>query len=104
MNGGYTGKILNIDLNNCKISIKKTDLNNAKNFIGAKGLGAKILFDGLPKRTVNMVSVWAWLGQPRKRRVCQNTGLVFLILALSGCADLKYYECVARDRTSNPCN
>jgi hypothetical protein len=23
---------------------------------------------------------------------------------LTGCADLKYAECVTRDRTSNPCN
>lgn len=23
---------------------------------------------------------------------------------LTGCADLKYAECIARDRTSNPCN
>ena len=51
MSGGYTGKILIIDLKNCKTSIRKTDLNNAKNFIGAKGLGAKILFDELPKGT-----------------------------------------------------
>ena len=51
MNGGYTGKILIIDLKNCKTSIKKTNLNDAKNFIGAKGLGAKMLFDELPKGT-----------------------------------------------------
>ena len=25
-------------------------------------------------------------------------------LTLIGCADLKYAECIARDRTSNPCN
>jgi len=23
---------------------------------------------------------------------------------LTGCSDLKYAECIARDRTSNPCN
>lgn len=23
---------------------------------------------------------------------------------LAGCSDLKYAECIARDRTSNPCN
>lgn len=25
-------------------------------------------------------------------------------LTLVGCTDLKYAECIARDRTSNPCN
>lgn len=28
-------------------------------------------------------------------------GTAFL---LTGCESVKYYECVARDRTSNPCN
>ena len=51
MNGGYTEKIIIIDLKNRKTSVKKTDLNGAKNFIGAKGLGAKFLFDELPRRT-----------------------------------------------------
>lgn len=23
---------------------------------------------------------------------------------LSGCSELKYYECIARDNTRNPCN
>ena len=51
MSGGYTGKILVIDLKNKKTKIEKTNLDDAKNFIGAKGLGAKILFDRLPKNT-----------------------------------------------------
>jgi len=51
MVGAYTGKMLNIDLKNQEIKIEKTNLNDAKNFIGAKGLGAKILFDRLPKKT-----------------------------------------------------
>lgn len=51
MSGGYTGKILIVDLKAHATSIEKTDLNAAKNFIGAKGLGAKILFDKLPKGT-----------------------------------------------------
>jgi aldehyde:ferredoxin oxidoreductase len=51
MSGGYTGKILIIDLKNQSITVDKTDTNDAKNFIGAKGLGAKILFDKLPKGT-----------------------------------------------------
>jgi aldehyde:ferredoxin oxidoreductase len=51
MTGGYTGKILNIDLKKQTLKTEKTDMESAKNFIGAKGLGAKILFDRLPKKT-----------------------------------------------------
>ncbi len=51
MKGGYTGRILNINLKNSDIKIEKTNTEDAKNFIGAKGLGAKILFDKLPKKT-----------------------------------------------------
>jgi len=51
MVGGYTGNILSIDLNTQTTKFEKTDLEDAKNFIGAKGLGAKILFDRLPKKT-----------------------------------------------------
>jgi len=51
MSGGYTGKILTINLKNQTSTVETTDINDAKNFIGAKGLGAKILFDRLPKKT-----------------------------------------------------
>ena len=51
MVGGYTGKILNIDLNTKTTTIENTNLNDARDFIGAKGLGAKILMDRLPKKT-----------------------------------------------------
>ena len=51
MTGGYTGKILNIDLKTQIIKTEKTDLDSARDFIGAKGLGAKILFERLPKKT-----------------------------------------------------
>jgi aldehyde:ferredoxin oxidoreductase len=51
MVGGYTGKILNIDLKNQRVKVENINLDDAKNFIGAKGLGAKILFDRLPKKT-----------------------------------------------------
>jgi len=51
MVGGYTGKILNIDLNTKTTKIEKTNVNDARDFIGAKGLGAKILMDRLPKKT-----------------------------------------------------
>ena len=51
MGGGYTGKILVIDLKNQKTNVEKTNLDDAKNFIGAKGLGAKYLIDHLPEKT-----------------------------------------------------
>jgi aldehyde:ferredoxin oxidoreductase len=51
MSGGYTGKSLIINLKKKKIDIEKTNIEDAKNFIGAKGLGAKILYDRLPKKT-----------------------------------------------------
>jgi len=51
MVGGYTGKILNIDLNTKTTKVEKTDLVDARDFIGAKGLGAKILFDRLLSKT-----------------------------------------------------
>lgn len=51
MNGGYTGNILVIDLKNQSTKFEKTNLEDAKNFIGAKGLGAKILFDRLLPKT-----------------------------------------------------
>jgi len=51
MSGGYTGKILIIDFKNQKISVEKTNLNDANLFIGAKGLGAKYLIDNLPLGT-----------------------------------------------------
>jgi len=51
MSGGYTGNILNVDLKKHSTSFEKTNLSDAKNFIGAKGLGAKILFDRLKKET-----------------------------------------------------
>ena len=47
MSGGYTGKILVIDLKNQKTSVEKTNIADAKQFIGAKGLGIKILIDRL---------------------------------------------------------
>ena len=51
MSGGYTGKILVIDLETKKTSVEKTNLDDANFFIGAKGLGAKYLIDNLPKGT-----------------------------------------------------
>ena len=51
LSGGYTGKMLVVDLKNHTTTVEKTDLADAERFIGAKGLGAKILFDRLPKGT-----------------------------------------------------
>ena len=51
MVGGYTGKMLVIDLNTKITKVEKTNLDDARNFIGAKGLGAKYLFDNLPNKT-----------------------------------------------------
>jgi len=51
MSGGYTEKILVIDLKNQNTKVEKTNLKDANDFIGAKGLGAKILFDRLPEKT-----------------------------------------------------
>jgi len=51
MGGGYTGKTLIVNLNTHSIKVENTDMGDAKNFIGAKGLGAKLLFDRLPKGT-----------------------------------------------------
>ena len=51
MSGGYAGKMLIIDLKTYATVVEETDIDVARNFIGAKGLGAKILFDRLPKGT-----------------------------------------------------
>ena len=51
MSGGYTGKILNVNLKNKKFFVEKTNIQDAQDFIGAKGLGAKLLFDRLPRKT-----------------------------------------------------
>lgn len=45
---GYTGKVLRVDLSNGNITTEELIENNAKLFIGARGLGAKYLFDEVP--------------------------------------------------------
>ncbi|MFH0872335.1 MAG: aldehyde ferredoxin oxidoreductase N-terminal domain-containing protein, partial [bacterium] len=45
MPGGYTGTILEVDLTTRKVTKKKLDMNEAKMFIGGRGLGAKWLYD-----------------------------------------------------------
>jgi aldehyde:ferredoxin oxidoreductase len=51
MVGGYTGRILEIDVTTKKTFISATTIKDCKEFIGAKGLGAKILYETLPKNT-----------------------------------------------------
>ena len=51
MSGGYAGKSLIIDLKHQSYKDEDIDLKAAEHFIGAKGLGAKLLFDRLPART-----------------------------------------------------
>ena len=51
MIGGYCNKILNINLSSKENKITKLDNNYYENFIGAKGLGAKLLIDMLPEKT-----------------------------------------------------
>ena len=43
------------------------------------------------------------------KKIYLAIALVFLSLSIAGCSgrpadDLKYLGCIARDRTSNPCN
>lgn len=40
------------------------------------------------------------------KKVYLTIAMVFLCIGLAGCdsSDIKYLECVARDRTPNPCN
>jgi len=45
MPGGYAGTILEVDLTTRKVTKKKLDMNEAKMFIGGRGLGSKWLYD-----------------------------------------------------------
>ncbi|MBI2832072.1 MAG: aldehyde ferredoxin oxidoreductase family protein [Chloroflexi bacterium] len=45
MNGGYTGKILRVNLDDGKITIEEWDQALAREFIGGVGLAAKIIWD-----------------------------------------------------------
>jgi aldehyde:ferredoxin oxidoreductase len=48
---GYAGRILRIDLTRQKFSFESLDQQMAKDYIGGKGFGVKMLFDELPKGT-----------------------------------------------------
>lgn len=45
---GYTGKILDVDLTSAAISEAELDRTLAKDYMGGKGFGARILYDQLP--------------------------------------------------------
>jgi aldehyde:ferredoxin oxidoreductase len=47
---GYTGKLLRIDLNERKIAVEKITEKLAREYLGGRGWGAKILFDELDSR------------------------------------------------------
>jgi len=49
--GGYTGKVLRVDLSSRKTTVEETDWGKARQFIGGRGFFAKVLFDELPKKT-----------------------------------------------------
>ena len=45
MYGGYTGKIVRIDLSNQKVCIQQIADNLIKDYIGGSGIGAKLLYE-----------------------------------------------------------
>lgn len=49
--GGYTGKLLRVDLTTSKIQASDEHLAFAHDFIGGRGLGSRLLWDLLPART-----------------------------------------------------
>ena len=48
MSGGYTGKILRLDLGSLDYSLEKPDGDTLEKFIGGEGLGIKYLYDEVP--------------------------------------------------------
>lgn len=48
MQGGYFGKILDVDLSRNRILLYKTDDNLFLTYLGGKGLAARILYDAVP--------------------------------------------------------
>jgi aldehyde:ferredoxin oxidoreductase len=48
---GYMGKWLDVDLTEKKAEVKELDLQFARKFLGGRGFGAKILYDGLKPKT-----------------------------------------------------
>lgn len=56
MAGGYTGRVLEIDLERRRHSILDTDLKAAEAFLGGRGMGIKTLWDRLPSAGVDPLS------------------------------------------------
>ena len=50
MSGGYMGKILNVDLTNGSLKDEPLDEGQCRDLIGGYGLGARWLFDRMPRR------------------------------------------------------
>lgn len=46
--GGYTGKVLRVDLTRRRIGVEETDWNTADLLVGGRGYAAKVLFDEVP--------------------------------------------------------
>lgn len=53
---GYSGKILEIDLNTRLHSLSDTDMKAAEQFLGGRGLGIKMLWDRLPVAITDALS------------------------------------------------
>jgi aldehyde:ferredoxin oxidoreductase len=49
---GYAGRILLVDLSSRRASTQELPLDLAKNFVGARGFGAKLLWDLLPRGAI----------------------------------------------------
>ena len=50
LKGGYTGKILRVNLSNNKITLEDTNEEWAKNFIGGRGYGTRLLIEEIDPR------------------------------------------------------
>ena len=61
MIGGYAGKIAFVDLTSGEIQTEKLDYDQARNFIGGQGLGARILFER-QKKGVDPLAAQSILG------------------------------------------
>ena len=48
MNGGYTGKLLFVDLSSGTYRDKALDPKDARQYLGGYGLGCKVLYDMVP--------------------------------------------------------
>jgi aldehyde:ferredoxin oxidoreductase len=74
MVGGYTGKILEVDLTNSKVGTLPLDYGDASKFLGGRGLMNKLLWDRLTPMTQGFDSLtvmffWVhWLGSTQRNR------------------------------------